>query len=84
MLSTRGNKLEFLSPYSPDFNPIELAFSSIKANIRREGDILREEMEKDGEEDVLNVGVIMELHQAVFSAVTPEKARAWFHHCNYI
>jgi transposase len=28
-------KLIFLPPYSPDFNPIEQAFSSVKAYIRR-------------------------------------------------
>ncbi|KAE8231477.1 hypothetical protein CF326_g3506 [Tilletia indica] len=28
-------KLEFLPPYSPDFNPIERAFSKIKASLRR-------------------------------------------------
>lgn len=33
-----GCKLIFLSPYSPDFNPIESAFSSIKAYLRRHSD----------------------------------------------
>ncbi|KAE8186720.1 hypothetical protein CF336_g6866 [Tilletia laevis] len=31
-----GCKLEFLAPYSPDFNPIERAFANIKAALRRE------------------------------------------------
>ena len=30
----RGCKLLFLSPYSPDFNPIELLFSKLKALVR--------------------------------------------------
>jgi transposase len=30
-----GAKLIFLPPYSPDFNPIKQAFSSIKAWLRR-------------------------------------------------
>jgi hypothetical protein len=30
-----GCKLLFLPPYSPQFNPIELAFSSVKAWLRR-------------------------------------------------
>ena len=30
-----GVRVEFLPPYSPDLNPIEEAFSSIKAWIRR-------------------------------------------------
>lgn len=28
-------KLEFLPAYSPDFNPIELAFSLLKSRLRR-------------------------------------------------
>lgn len=30
-----GGKVLFLPPYSPDFNPIELAFSTIKNWLRR-------------------------------------------------
>ena len=28
-------ELRFLPPYSPDFNPIEMAFSKFKANLKR-------------------------------------------------
>ena len=31
----RGAWLLFLPPYSPDFNPIELAFSKFKAHMKR-------------------------------------------------
>jgi len=30
-----GGKVEFLPPYSPDFNPIELAFCEIKGWLKR-------------------------------------------------
>jgi DDE superfamily endonuclease len=30
----RGARLQFLPPYSPDFNPIELAFAKLKAFLR--------------------------------------------------
>ena len=30
-----GAKLRFLPPYSPDFNPIEMAFSKLKAYLKR-------------------------------------------------
>lgn len=30
-----GVKLEYLPPYSPDYNPIELVFNTLKAWIRR-------------------------------------------------
>lgn len=32
-----GCRIEFLPPYSPDFNPIEQAFSVIKSHLRRDG-----------------------------------------------
>jgi transposase len=34
-LSAFGVKVEFLPPYSPDLNPIETAFSTIKQFLRR-------------------------------------------------
>ncbi|CAG8847560.1 13419_t:CDS:2, partial [Gigaspora margarita] len=35
LVESLGGQVEFLSSYSPDFNPIETAFSSIKAWIKR-------------------------------------------------
>lgn len=35
LLKAQGNWLLFLPPYSPDLNPIEMAFSKIKAHLRR-------------------------------------------------
>jgi len=34
-LNAFGVRVEFLPPYSPDLNPIELAFSSIKSYLKR-------------------------------------------------
>lgn len=34
-LERAGAELRFLPPYSPDFNPIELAFSKIKAHLKK-------------------------------------------------
>ena len=34
-LKAQGNLLLFLSPYSPDLNPIEMAFSKLKAHLLR-------------------------------------------------
>lgn len=36
-LRTVGAKLFFLPPYSPDLNPIEMAFAKLKAHLRRIG-----------------------------------------------
>jgi transposase len=35
MIEAKGAKLRFLPPYSPDFNPIEMAFSKLKALLRK-------------------------------------------------
>jgi len=37
-----GASLRFLPPYSPDFNPIEMAFSKLKAHLRRAAERTRE------------------------------------------
>ena len=33
-IEAKGAELRFLPPYSPDFNPIEMVFSKLKAQIR--------------------------------------------------
>ena len=70
-------KYLFLPPYSPDYNPIELAFSAIKAQIRRDGNILRQAMGEQDDEDVY-----IKLSDAVWS-VTAEDAAGWFAHSGY-
>ena len=35
LMKAQGNWLLFLPPYSPDLNPIEMAFSKLKAHLRR-------------------------------------------------
>ncbi len=37
MIEAAGASLRFLPPYSPDFNPIEKAFSRLKAMLRKIG-----------------------------------------------
>jgi len=34
-IEAAGAELRFLPPYSPDFNPIEMAFSKLKALLRK-------------------------------------------------
>jgi transposase len=38
LIEAAGATFAFLPPYSPDFNPIEKAFSKLKANLRRIGE----------------------------------------------
>ena len=69
---------EFLPPYSPDLNPIELAFSALKAFIQRNGEDFRTVMsDKD------DVEVYVLLSKAVWT-ITPDDALGWFHHSGYL
>jgi hypothetical protein len=70
-------RYQFLPPYSPDFNPIEPAFSKIKAHIRRQGNLVRTSMADEDDMDVY-----VKLHEAVWS-VTAEDAAGWFRHSGY-
>jgi len=70
-------RYEFLPPYSPDYNPIELAFSHIKGVIRRRGDIVRIAMSGASEQEVYQ-----RLHEAVWT-VSVKQAEAWFAKCGY-
>lgn len=66
-----GAKLIYLPPYSPDYNPIEQAFHSIKAWLRRhEAEAVRPEVRP------------WLIHQAVAS-VTAESAEGWILNCGY-
>lgn len=47
----KGIRIEYLSPYSPDYNPIELCFSGMKAWFRRHGDEARDAWEDKGAPD---------------------------------
>ena len=69
-------RLMFLPAYSPDLNPIELTFSSVKVWLRANHDRVNQEMESE------NGSVYNALWQAVYS-VTPEKAWGWYQHCGY-
>jgi transposase len=68
-IEARGCELLFLPPYSPDFTPIEQAFSKIKAILRGLGARTREALEEA-------------VRQAV-DAITPADATAWFTHAGY-
>ena len=68
----------FLPPYSPDLNPIELAFSFMKYNLCRAGHYVRMAMTEMNK---------IEAHKAILKALlaaTPEHAFSWYKHCGYI
>lgn len=69
MIEAYGARLVFLSPYSPDFNPIELCWSKVKAALRAA---------KARTFDAL----LDALADALWS-VSPADVEAWFAHCGY-
>ncbi|KAG8938224.1 hypothetical protein FRC03_007499, partial [Tulasnella sp. 419] len=71
-----GMRVVFLPPYSPDFNPIELAFSAIKAQLLQEEDTIRSAM-LDCESDAQ---VYICLSDLVYS-VTDDDTWGWFCKC---
>ncbi len=69
LIEARGADLLFLPSYSPDLNPIEEAFSKIKALVRKEGARVRE--------------ALVEAIGGALTAITPEDAAGWFAHAGY-
>ncbi|RXW16551.1 hypothetical protein EST38_g9310 [Candolleomyces aberdarensis] len=72
LLDQFGVRLEYLLPYSPDLNPIEEAFSKIKAFICRHGDLLARDTN----------GVMYDLME-IMEIVTEDDALGYFMHSGY-
>jgi transposase len=69
LIENTGARLLYLPPYSPDFNPIEQAWSKIKQLLRSAKARSLEALESAVAE--------------ALAAVTAENASAWFAHCSY-
>jgi transposase len=69
LIAQRGCRVCYLPPYSPDFSPIELAFSKVKAQLRRLKARTREALEAA-------------IAQAL-ATITAAEARSFFAHCGY-
>lgn len=68
-IEAAGCQVRFLPPYSPDFNPIELAFSKLKAFLRGAGARTRADLDQ--------------AITAALLTITSQDAAAWFAHCGY-
>lgn len=64
-----GAQLRFLPPYSPDFNPIEMAFSKIKAFLRKAA--------------ARSVTELWDAIRDAIDAVTPRDCRGFFTAAGY-
>ena len=70
LIEERGAKKLWLLPsYSPDFNPIEEAFSKVKTLLKKPAARTRE--------------ALLEAIAEALSAVTLEDVQGWFAHCDY-
>jgi transposase len=69
LIEERGCELMYLPPYSPDFSPIEEAFSKIKGHLRRAQARTRE--------------ALVEAMGRAISAITPRDAEGFFEHRGY-
>ncbi|WP_246558598.1 IS630 family transposase [Hymenobacter piscis] len=68
-LAERGVELLFLPPYSPDFNPVEQAWSKLKTKLRAAQARTRE--------------ALLQALQAAIDWITSADALGWFDHCGY-
>jgi transposase len=69
LIEERGCKLLYLTPYSPDFNPIEEAFAKLKTLLRKAGARTRE--------------ALIEAIGRALEAVTAKDTRGFFEHRGY-
>ena len=70
LIEARGAHVEFLPPYSPDFNPIEQCWSKIKTVLRR----LK----------ARTLDELVEALCVAFESISPKDAQQWFTHCGYL
>lgn len=69
LIEARGAALLFLPPYSPDLNPIELAFAKLKA-------LLRKAAERSVDDLWSRIGSLLD-------EFTPDQCRNYFRHAGY-
>ena len=70
-------RCKLLPPYSPDYNPLELAFSAIKAEFRHRLPALERGTTTGNE-----LEVVLAIHDSVFS-ITFQDTYGWFRKCGY-
>jgi transposase/uncharacterized protein YnzC (UPF0291/DUF896 family) len=69
LIEARGARLEFLPPYSPDFNPIELCWSKVKAALRAA--------------KARTLEALLEAVAKALRSISLSDIQDWFAHCGY-
>ena len=69
LMEGEGCELIYLPPYSPDFNPIEKAFSKLKSYLR--------------EACARSQDTLMEVIGQALSTISASDAEGFFEHCGY-
>jgi transposase len=69
-IEAAGATLLYLPPYSPDLNPIELAFSKLKAHLRQAAEH--------------TIPALMRRIGRVVKAFSPQECRNFFRHAGYV
>ena len=69
LIAARGARLLRLSPYAPDFNPIEQCWSKLKTSLRRA--------------KARTVEALIDAIKHALDTVTEADIRGWFTHCGY-
>ena len=69
LIEAEGCELIYLPPYSPDFNPIEGAFSKLKSYLR--------------EACARSQDTLMEVIGRALSTISASDAEGYFEHCGY-
>jgi transposase len=68
-IEARGARVEFLAPYSPDFNPIELCWAKVKPLLKRAKAMTKE--------------ALLDALATAFRAVSVDDISHWMRHCGY-
>ena len=70
LIEAQGARLEFLPPYSPDFNPIELCWSKVKAALRAA--------------KARTLDTLVDAIAQALRSISLTDIHHWFAHCGYV
>lgn len=72
-------RCEFLPPYSPDLNPIELVFSAMKHHLRHNGGYTRMATTQMSDQEIY-----IALLKALYISTPEDSVYDWYSDCGYL